>query len=248
MNSPLNKIIVAFVLLVLFLLGTSYMYFRIGYFKGIEKPRVPLSELPRQLGDWKGEDRETDERMFRATQASEVQSRAYSNASGKTVTLHMATYFDFWYDVPHSPLVCYPSSGWTTVRTTNEELQMADTPSGTPPLNAAFALFEMEGRHELILYWYQLGEQTFSDNQGLREAQKKVRNLKAWPSLVKVLLSTEASNSEIARKRLIEFGSRVYGWSSQMQNGLQSSPSVATSNPAAAPTPPENPASPAGPQ
>jgi EpsI family protein len=232
MNNTTTKIAVAFALLAVPLLGTFYMYFQIGWLKGVEQPHVSLKQLPTELGSWKGEGRETDERTFRATQADEVVSRCYTDVAGKAITLHKATHFRFEYDVPHSPMVCYPSNGWTTVQTIPEDVPIADAPSGAPKLKGTFALFEMEGRHEMILFWYQLGDRTFSDGIGLHEAQRELRDLKQWPSLVKVLLSTEASNRELAKRRLIEFAGRVYDWSSQMQNGPTSPAPAAPAKPA----------------
>jgi EpsI family protein len=215
MTNPLTKIGVAFAMLALFGAGTFYMYYTIGRLKGIEMPARTLAECPKTIGPWKGEEHPMDERTFRVTQCSEVLSRSYTDLAAKEVTLHMGTYSNFWNDVPHAPVVCYVGSGWVKEATSPETIKVPDA----PPLNIMFVTFEMEGRTILVGYWYQLGDLTFSDDSGLRAAQKQLRDCKEWPAIVKVLLQTDAGNRDQAKKRLTEFASRVYEWSSRMQRG-----------------------------
>jgi EpsI family protein len=224
MANPLTKIVIAFALLGAFGAGTFYLYYEIGRLKGVELPCERLAQLPKTLGPWNGKDHEIDKRMFRITQASEVLGRLYTDLGGNEVTLHMGVYGDFWYGVPHSPFVCYQGTGWIRVKTDPETL---DVP-GAPPLNIMFVTFEMEGRRILVGFWYQLGPLTVTDSPELREAQVKLRDCKKWPSIIKVLLQTDAGNADQAKKRLVDVASRVYAWSSRMQYG-EATPSPADS-------------------
>ncbi len=45
-------------------------------------PQVELEDLPRQLGDWNGEDQEMDPELFEATGADVAVNRLYTNPDG----------------------------------------------------------------------------------------------------------------------------------------------------------------------
>ena len=214
----MSKIIIAFVLVAAFGIGTFYMYYEIGLLKGTESPAVKLTEVPKEIGSWKevGE-KEINKREFRAIQACEAMSREYTNLVGKKITCHMAIFNDFWNEVPHSPMVCYPSSGWTKVQTEPDEIEVPGMPS--KKLKALFVVFEREGRREMVMFWYQFGDITLYDTEGLQKAQGELRDCEQWPSLIKVLLQTNASNTEQAKKRLIDFSTQLYTWTSKMQKG-----------------------------
>ncbi|MBN1589437.1 MAG: EpsI family protein [Pirellulales bacterium] len=215
MNNVTTKIIVAFVLLAVFAGGTFYIYGKLGVLKSAEMPCKQLAQIPKELGSWKGQDRPTEDRVFRAIGADNVLNRTYTNLAGKEITLHAAVRSDFPGILPHTPMVCYPSAGWIEKKASEEKLEMP----GLPPVDAMFATFEMEGRRTMILFWYQFGEPTFHTSEGFDEAKQKLRHYEKWPCLIKVLLQTDMNNSEQAKKRLLDFASHLYPWTSQMQYG-----------------------------
>ncbi|HBO44592.1 MAG TPA: EpsI family protein, partial [Planctomycetaceae bacterium] len=161
------------------------------------------------------EQRETDERLFRAIGAEKVLSRRYVNPGGRELSLHMAVFNSRDDRMPHSPMVCYPSAGWTLIEQTTETLKVA----GAPPLTIRLVTFEKEGRRSLVAFWYQFAEHSVFDEIGMREAKLDLRGNKNWPSLIKVLIDIDASNREQAKKHVVEFASLVYANSSRMQTG-----------------------------
>ena len=215
MDRNSTKLIVAFILGVIFFAGCFYMYVVIGVTKGVAPPKKTAKELPFQMGPWKGEIHKLQSHIIRATEANQVEDRLYTTSTGKQIACHMAVYSRFWLDVPHSPLVCYPSSGWTREKIEDVDLK---TKNGTD-LHVKLATFQRDGRQVFVVFWYQMGDVQFSDMTGLEAARKHCRNYTKWPSIIKVLLQVDATNAEQSRKQILDFAKQIFDWTSTMQEG-----------------------------
>ena len=165
MNATLPRIIGTGALLAVFCLGTEYLRHLGGATKDITLPETSLETMPRQLGSWSwdGKETEVDDRLFRVIGADEVVSREYTNSVGKKLTVHAAVFGDYFRGVPHPPTVCYPSSGW--VQTERKEV-VIEAP-GVPPAATQVITYDKEGNRVLVMFWFQLGDQVFVDDQGL---------------------------------------------------------------------------------
>lgn len=214
MNAPLPRIIGTAALLAVFCIGTEYARHRGGATKDISLPDTKLEAMPQQFGVWKGEASEVDERLFRVIGADEVISREYTNSVGKKLTVHAAVFGDYFRGVPHPPTVCYPSAGWIQ---NNREEVVLEAPN-VPPATTQMVTYEKEGTRYIVMFWFQMGDQVFTDDQGLGDARRALRTNATWPAIVKVLLQTQISNPEQDEQRLKDFGSQVYAWTSQLQN------------------------------
>jgi len=215
MNNLMTKIVIAAVALVALAAGTIYLQFKIGMNRDIELPKKTLDELPMQFGSWKGEIQPIDEEIFKAIEGCEATDRTYTNPTGESATLHAAVFDTLWLSVPHPPLVCYPSAGWITQTTKEVELKGPDG----QPATVRVITFDKHGRRTMVMHWYQSGDAVFYDDAGLLRSKKRYRTRKTWPALIKVLLQTDATNTQQAQQRLTKFASQVYDWTSQMQEG-----------------------------
>ena len=221
MNAPLPRIIGTAALLAVFCLGTEYLRHRGGAAKDISLPETSLETMPREFGAWKGEDTEVDDRLFRVIRADEVVSRKYTDSVGKELTAHLAVFGDYFRGVPHPPTVCYPSSGWIQI----DRREVVLEPPGAPPAPTQVVTYDKEGTQVLVMFWFQLGDQVFTDDQGLRDARRALRTNATWPAIIKVLLQARGT-SEQDRQRLKSFGAQVYAWTSQLQNVRTPMPSA----------------------
>ncbi|MCX7424614.1 MAG: EpsI family protein [Planctomycetia bacterium] len=224
MNAPLPRIIGAGALLAMVCLGTEYLRYRGGATKDITLPETSLQTMPGQFGSWSWDGKETkvDERLLRVISADEVVSRMYTNSVGKVLTMHVAVFGDYFRGVPHPPTVCYPSSGWIQ---TNEKEVILEAP-GAPPAPTRVITYDQAGERVLVMFWFQLGDHVFTDDQGLNDARRVLRQNATWPAIVKVLLQTKITNPEQDEQRLKDFGARLYAWTSQLQNDRTPAPST----------------------
>lgn len=179
-----------------------------------ELPSWNITDLPLQLGDWKGKNTELDERLFRATGAHAVVNRLYTNDSGMVVSLHLAIFTDPNEGIWHSPVNCYLSSGW--IRLEDEKLALP----GTSDENAivSLSMWKKSSEKACITYWFQLGEHRLYSRYDLGTVRWKMRGLK-WPALIKVLIHTSAnSKTEETKDQMLAFADQVYQWINQPQH------------------------------
>jgi EpsI family protein len=117
-------------------------------------PNWKVQDLPKQLGEWKGEDAELDKRLFEAEGAHSVVERQYRNDSGMVVSLHLAMFDNPTEGIWHNPISCYTTGGWTPLEITrvpiNEDVENGD--------KIALSTWEKSGVTTIVGYWFQLGE------------------------------------------------------------------------------------------
>ncbi len=176
----------------------------------IAMPDWSLEELPMELGDWRGEPTELDERIFRQIGADAVADRAYHDRAGNVVTAHTALFQDFDEGIGiHYPANCYRTAGWHRLDFEKRELKVP----GAPPLPVEISTWEREGQRVKVLYWYSLGEHTIFGRWDLGQARLALRGRAVWPPMVKVMMQTAADRSgQESDIRLLDVGGHVYQW------------------------------------
>lgn len=216
MKGTIIRLVIIAVVLAAIYAGSIWAERAGGWAKEIVLPQRSVTELPMQLDGWTGEPMEMDARLFRATHAEEVVSRLYRNKADKHVTVHGAVFGTAPRNLPHPPTICYPASGWTTIKSDGElVLNEADG----EPITVRTLTFDMEGSRILVAFWYQFGDHVIVNNPGLRSARVALRDsgVEAWPALVKVMLQTPIRKPERAEARMKEFASLVHTWTKDIQ-------------------------------
>ncbi|MBN2291383.1 MAG: EpsI family protein [Pirellulales bacterium] len=210
MKSPVSRLVVGAVGIVIIFAGALYSSNKGGVHRHIRVPEESLTTIPMEFGKWKGKNEEIDERLFGKINAYEVISRSYNNPiSEDAITLHCASFNNFWRRVPHSPKVCYPASGWTTISAEDFELDGPPDPDGNP-VKAELVTFEKNDVKVMVLYWFQFGDYVVTNASELASARWKYLNEDTWPPTVKTMLQISANQPERARKQLKEFASSLY--------------------------------------
>ncbi|MBN1912281.1 MAG: EpsI family protein [Pirellulales bacterium] len=185
-----------------------------GVSKSVAMPKISITTMPKEFGDWKGEDREVGAREFHAIGATKVVSREYRNSAGEVIVVHIATFGDYWRLTPHSPLVCYPSNGFTKSGERVVELPNSDG------CRVDLVEFSKKKRTNLVAFWYQFGDQVFLNDEELSEAQRAYRGVgESWPSIIKVLLDSSQPHPKQFEPEFLEFASQIRMWSKDLQEG-----------------------------
>jgi len=114
--------------------------------------RQPLTNVPLNVGNWKGTDFPIEKRLITVLGVDEYLNRGYVDPAGNSLELYIG-YFGSQRsgELIHSPKNCLPAAGWEWVRTGKLNLAVPNHP------NIEINDFRIaKGLQEsLVLYWYQ---------------------------------------------------------------------------------------------
>lgn len=120
-----------------------------------EQRAALLDKVPKSIGDWHGEDKQTDPNVRRTAGAIGAVSRTYRNSrTGEQVDLWLIV--GHARDVSfHTPDVCYPASGFAARASENGLFSMVtpNQPEGAPFLTNTFLKEDLSGQHLVRVFW-----------------------------------------------------------------------------------------------
>ena len=175
----------------------------------VRLPASSLSNMPMQLGAWKGHDEQMDPRLGVAVGAADVVNRQYAEELGGKVALQVAAFTTAENSLPHSPEVCYKQAGWKIVERRTVDLRV----EGEKTRPAQLLVFDMDRQRIVVLYWYQFGDTNVTDLDGLRQSRWGYFGQKSWPPLIKVMVQIPAAPDALrAEKTIRAFSEFVLGW------------------------------------
>jgi hypothetical protein len=164
--------------------------------------RHKLSELPLAIGHWTGKSADLDPRIFVKLETDDLVNRLYTNPGGDVMAVHCAAWLSTTPGMPHSPEECYSSNGWKRL-----EARTATLP-GHPNVSIAVQKYSRADQRVVLVFWYQMDDQTFLDWNGARRAHRSYRGKREWPPLTKTLLQVD--ESENADASLLEIAPVIY--------------------------------------
>lgn len=208
MNNTLIRLSAATALVVLVYGGTFVV-------QGALKPaRVDvldwdLNELPLQFGDWTGEDRELDPEIFQATGANAAVDRIYHDHGRRLISVHTAIFHDWEEGIYHNPNNCYRSKDWSVVENQPLDLKLDDGSKFT----VRYMTWRRNAEKIRVLYWYQLGGHAVFTRWDMGWVRWKMGGREVWPPLVKVQMSTPATDQAAKDEQLMKgLARRIQNW------------------------------------
>jgi EpsI family protein len=184
----------------------------------VQRLSRPLAELPLRFGEWDGEKKEMDPKLAIATGAKEIADRLYTHPKLGKIAVHTAAYDDPTSGVSHTPIYCYRSSGW---RNLHEEWTVL--PTGGEEVRVKYITWELNNERVRVMYWFQMGEHLIFNRYDLGVVRFKLAGHRDWPTMVKVLIQTPASDDrERDRRRMVDLAEHIWEW----LGGLRSTPSA----------------------
>lgn len=190
----------------------------------LEPPAVALpswsfNELPRQLGDWHGEDTQLDPKITATLGAEVVVDRLYRDDLGRVISLHTSMFTDRIIDgIYHTPIACYYANGWELVENVPETLKVSD--QLTIPVR--LLTYKREGERIVVVYWYQLGEHFLFNRWDLGiKVRWSLFGRPRWPPLIKVMLQLQAPELVEAKVAILKFAELIAKWQYQPQHLLE---------------------------
>ncbi|HVJ81674.1 MAG TPA: EpsI family protein [Planctomycetia bacterium] len=120
--------------------------------RSTETPKLerPLAEFPMTLGDWRGTDLATDQKLIRDIKIDDYLERRYRHPSGEELVLWFS-YSRKSMDQYHHPTVCMPGNGWQEVESQRSHLAAQMT-----SCDIARMYFTKREEKCFVHYWYYL--------------------------------------------------------------------------------------------
>ena len=130
--------------------------------------KMELMPFDHNLGAWKGVDLNLDADVVAMLNPDQIVFRRYQNTSGRSVDLYGVFYgSQGTHRTMHSPLNCYPGSGWEIVGKSKIRLHRSgDTGEG---IEVRKVIMRKGLASRLLYYWYYAGGNTAS-NQYVNKA------------------------------------------------------------------------------
>lgn len=145
-----------------------------------------LAGLPKNLGDWSGEDTRLEEKVYEILETRNVLSRTYQNPQGEEVhLLIVGSHHDR--RVAHPPEVCYLGSHFEIVRESSRELHLGER---TLPVKTFVAKNKREpNASHHVLYLYKVGDRWTTNyyEQQLKFAFDRLRQKRSQVLLIRLV-------------------------------------------------------------
>jgi len=202
--------------LVLLTFGGSWLFEKMLEPPAVVLPSWSFNELPRQLGDWYGEDTKLDPKITATLGAEVVVDRIYRDDLGRVISLHTAFFTERIIDgIYHTPVACYHANGWELVENVPERLKVSDTLT----IPVRLLTWKREGERIVVVYWYQLGEHFLFNRWDLgMKVRWSLFGRSHWPPLIKVMLQLPATELVEAKVAILKFAELVAKWQYQPQH------------------------------
>jgi len=171
-----------------------------------------INDFPMEFDNWKGQEKELDERLFVRTDADVVMNRNYTNSNGNGTALHVALFKRPGKGLEHQPPVCYEGNGWRESAPVSMYIKDAEGND----LKIYAGKWGRKGETKLMAYWYQFGEHIMFNRWDMGVARWKMRGKEAWPVVIKVLLDFPIETGMDEEEQLQEVAQKVYDWTNQI--------------------------------
>ena len=141
------------VLLVLFLLGSTFVFLQ-GVSGTLRTPiKQTLGKFPTMLGDWKAlSSRESTEAVVKMLGVDDYIEYNYADSTGRAVNFYTAFYESVGTGGGyHSPKNCIPGGGWGIDAVKTVEIQ----PKGRGSVTVSEMIIRNGNEYQVVFYWYQ---------------------------------------------------------------------------------------------
>ncbi|MDD2468024.1 MAG: EpsI family protein, partial [Desulfobulbus sp.] len=141
------------VLLVLFLLGSTFVLLQ-GVSGTLRTPiKQTLGKFPTMLGDWKAlSSRESTEAVIKMLGVDDYIEYNYADSTGRTVNFYTAFYESVGTGGGyHSPKNCIPGGGWGIDAVKTVEIQAR----GRGTVTVSEMIIRNHNEYQVVFYWYQ---------------------------------------------------------------------------------------------
>ena len=117
------------------------------------RPNKPFSTFPKSIGEWSGEEKHFDTRIYEVLGVDDSFLGEYRTPDGRYAQLYIGFYQSQREgELIHSPKNCMPGGGWTIVDVETTPLTVASV--GPDPVHLIKLRLKNGPSQQLVLYWY----------------------------------------------------------------------------------------------
>jgi EpsI family protein len=169
---------------------------------------VGLNELPKQVDEWKGEDRKLDKLSLQELEPDDYVWRVYTDPNG--IPLDFLVVYGHLKKTFHSPGFCLPGGGWQI----DQKSEMPVDSGGLPmEMNLFHIQREYEGHDykQVVLYTFVQGENSTPSliTHNLNLLKARMLHERSTGALVRVIIPV-VSTDDVAIARAKDFINRIY--------------------------------------
>ncbi|MCM8782510.1 MAG: EpsI family protein [Candidatus Omnitrophica bacterium] len=161
-----------------------------------------VTDFPRQIGDWTGEDIPINELTYNILETKNVVMRKYKNKNGDAVYLYIV-YSEQNRRVVHPPEICMTGAGMNILE--KNPIQLTDS------IRAVRMLMEKAPLRELVVYWFKVGD-FYTDKflkQQLRVAWEHTLGRRMPAGLIRLSTTIKDNDEKTALELLRTFASLI---------------------------------------
>jgi len=190
-----NFLITVIILTVVALIAVPFYYYVPN-----SKEEASVSNIPLELGDWKGKDLEIEERVFEILETRNLIMREYESKQGEKVYLYIV-YSQDNRKVSHPPELCMEGEGLTVK--SKEVIPFVLSQNITIKANK----FIIEGSkvRNLVVYWYKAGSAYMTDylKQQLKVALDRLSFKRTCGALIRISVVLSEEDDQEKKLQLI---------------------------------------------
>jgi len=171
-------------------------------------PSRSLDLFPQRIGDWAGREHPFDPEILEVLGADDYLNRSYRNAAGESLAFYLGFYRSQKRgDQIHSPLHCYPGSGWNPV-----VREVVPVMIGGAPIHINRLTIRKGDDKRLVAYWYQAQDKAMANEYGqrLHLVITAIRENRTDGSLVRVSMPFEEGQQEASWNTMTRFIQQIY--------------------------------------
>jgi len=167
-----------------------------------------LSLFPKRIDQWVGEDYPFEPAVIQNMGADEILNRAYVHPDGEVIWFYVGYYKSQKTRAQiHSPLHCYPGSGWNPVLKEVVTIHLRDR-----DIYINRMIIQNGAEKQMVAYWYQAQEKVIADEfiQRLNLILTSFRKHRTDGSLVRISTTLHDNMPEEDWKRIVSFIQAMY--------------------------------------
>jgi hypothetical protein len=151
-----------------------------------------LAEVPKEFGDWRGEDDPVNEEEFKASNCTGYVSRTYTNKDGQRVNMYLVSGTARHVTI-HTPDWCYVGAGYV-MEDEPQQYSMHEVPGMTAMpefLTTRFLKEDTLATHHIRIFW------SFSDDGSWHGPRMPKPAFAGRPAMYKIYLITELDGTTV---------------------------------------------------
>jgi EpsI family protein len=118
------------------------------------RPNKPLSTFPKKIGEWVGEERRFDKKVYDILGVDDSFLSNYRTPDGRPVNLYIGFYQSQRQgDLIHSPKNCMPGAGWNVIETSKAYLIHENIDAAKKQISKL--LLQNGAQKQVMFYWFQ---------------------------------------------------------------------------------------------